>query len=524
MAASSTGSIVSQPRGPGAPRECQANGPFCSGHKGQFSTRFMLHRRNLARRTWRLVILPRGHFRLAIQDLKRAVSPWPSSGTNFRMPRPSWPPAPRCASSICCCPISAACCAASAWTLPTSPAVYERGMFLPGSMFALDVLGGTVQATGLGFDEGDADRPCLPVPGTLFTSPWLGPSVAQLQVQMLDHDGGAVLRRPAARARRPCSTAMRRAAGSRSSPIELEFYFVDRRAHGRRPRAAAALALHGPAGNTHADQLDGGPRFGFRHPDGDRGDLRGPGRPDRRRARGIRPEPVGSEPAPRRGCAASPATRRSASSASSRAWRIRNGLEATFMAKPYADMAGSGMHMHVSVLDGDGSEYLRLRRCARQRSAEAGRRRPARDDGRRHGDLRAEREQLPAPEARGLRADERDLGLQQPRRRGARAGLRRRRPPPRAPRRRRRRESLPGRGRGARRHAARHRAQARAARGRWSAMPTRSASRAAPAWRLADGARTLRRECVHAAITSASASCGCTSSRGAARCRISTRA
>ena len=43
-----------------------------------------------------------------------------------------------------------------------------------GSMFALDVLGGTIQATGLGFDEGDADRICLPIAGTLVPVPWLG--------------------------------------------------------------------------------------------------------------------------------------------------------------------------------------------------------------------------------------------------------------------------------------------------------------------------------------------------------------
>ena len=59
---------------------------------------------------------------------------------------------------------------------------------LPGSMFALDVLGGTVQETGLGFDEGDADRPCLPIPGSLQACPWLGPEVAQLQVTMFEHD------------------------------------------------------------------------------------------------------------------------------------------------------------------------------------------------------------------------------------------------------------------------------------------------------------------------------------------------
>ena len=67
--------------------------------------------------------------------------------------------------------------------------IYEKGLFLPGSMFALDALGGTIQATGLGFDEGDADRPCLPVADSLWPSPWLGPEVAQLQVGMYEHEG-----------------------------------------------------------------------------------------------------------------------------------------------------------------------------------------------------------------------------------------------------------------------------------------------------------------------------------------------
>jgi glutamine synthetase len=111
-------------------------------------------------------------------------------------------------------------------------------------MFALDVLGGTIQSTGLGFDEGDADRPCLPVPGSLFASPWLGPDVAQLQVQMLDHDGqpfygdprqvlDRVLERYALRGWRPVVA------------IELEFYFVDpeRTGEGHAQRAGSALQV-----------------------------------------------------------------------------------------------------------------------------------------------------------------------------------------------------------------------------------------------------------------------------------------
>ena len=66
--------------------------------------------------------------------------------------------------------------------------IHRNGLLLPASMFALDVLGGTIQSTGLGFDEGDADRACLPLPGSLAPVPWLGEHIAQMQVAMYDHD------------------------------------------------------------------------------------------------------------------------------------------------------------------------------------------------------------------------------------------------------------------------------------------------------------------------------------------------
>lgn len=63
-------------------------------------------------------------------------------------------------------------------------------MLLPGSMFALDILGGTSESTGLGFDDGDADRPCRPIPGTLNLVPWLAADgVAQVQLSMYEADG-----------------------------------------------------------------------------------------------------------------------------------------------------------------------------------------------------------------------------------------------------------------------------------------------------------------------------------------------
>ena len=230
--------------------------------------------------------------------------------------------------------------------------IYDKGMYLPGSMFALDVMGGTIQATGLGFDEGDADRPCMPVPGTLFTSPWMGPNVAQLQVQMLDHDRqpffgdprhvlDAVLERYAKRGWRPVVA------------IELEFYFVDpertatghaqpplSRLTGRREHrtqinsmadlnsvsdilseiAATCAVQDVPTGTALAEYGPSQWEVNLRHVD------------DARLAcdQAIRFKRIVKGVA------------------------LRHGLEATFMAKPYEDMAGSGMHMHVSVQDETG--------------------------------------------------------------------------------------------------------------------------------------------------------------------------
>ncbi|MGH6885685.1 MAG: glutamine synthetase family protein, partial [Geminicoccales bacterium] len=234
--------------------------------------------------------------------------------------------------------------------------IYQRGMFLPGSMFALDVLGGTIQSTGLGFDEGDADRACVPVPNSLYPAPWMGPSVAQLQVQMLDHDGGPFYGDP----RHLLDFVLERYAPRGWKPVvavELEFYLVDCErtpaGHAQPPKSrytgrretrtqvnsmaelesvsdilgeiAAACEAQGVA--TGAALAECGPsqwEVNLRHV----------------------------------------ADARQACDQAIRFKRIvkgvahRNGVEATFMAKPYPDAPGSGMHLHVSVLDRDGENVF----------------------------------------------------------------------------------------------------------------------------------------------------------------------
>ena len=119
--------------------------------------------------------------------------------------------------------------------------VFKRGMPLPGSMFALDIEGGTVEDTGLGFCDGDADRPCMPIPGTLVPVPWQ-PDIAQVQLAMHEHDGTPFLRRSASSARRTCSARFTRLGAHAGRRDRIRVLSRRCRARCARPAAAAAKA------------------------------------------------------------------------------------------------------------------------------------------------------------------------------------------------------------------------------------------------------------------------------------------
>ena len=138
----------------------------------------------------------------------------------------------------------------------------------------------------------------------------------------------------------------------------------------------------------------------------------------------------------------------------------RHGCIACFMAKPFAELAGTGMHLHASLADRAGPQRVRERRSGRHavlRHAIGGLRATLADGmavfAPHANSYRRFRAMSYAPVAA-------DLGRQQPLGEPARAGRPAGEPPRRASRRGRRRESLPRRGAGARRHAARHRAAA----------------------------------------------------------------
>lgn len=232
------------------------------------------------------------------------------------------------------------------------PGLFRDGMLLPGSMFALDVQGGTVQATGLGFDEGDADRPCRPLPGTLVPVPWQGDGLAQLQVSMYEHDGRPFFADP----RHVLVKVLDRFHRLNLTPVvavEYEFYFVDR------ARTAEGLPQPPPlprAGRReHRTQINS------------MTDLDEFSRVLARidaacEAQGVPATSALAEYGPGQ-FEVNLLHRADALRACDEAIRFKRivrsvarefGWDATFLAKPYRDMAGSGLHVHASVLDAAG--------------------------------------------------------------------------------------------------------------------------------------------------------------------------
>lgn len=252
-------------------------------------------------------------------------------------------------------------------------AVFANGLLLPGSMFALDAPGHTVEASGLGFDEGDADRPCLPVAGTLVDVPWLDHGVAQAQLSMHERDGRPFACDP----RHLLARVLERFHALALTPVvavELEFYLLDRELSVQGLPRPPVSPLTGR--REHRTQINSMLDL----------DACSQVLADIDAACGVQRVPATSalaEYGPGQfevnlaHCA-------DALAAADQAVRFKrlvkcvarhHGMDATFLPKPYADMAGSGLHIHVSLIDAQGRNIFAdedPRGSASMRNAAAG--------------------------------------------------------------------------------------------------------------------------------------------------------
>ena len=229
---------------------------------------------------------------------------------------------------------------------------YQNGRCLPGSVMSMDITGRDVEETGLVWGDGDADRLVWPVAGTLVRTPWTRTPQAQYLGSYFELNGEACLAEP----RHALQRVVARLLELNLTPVaavELEFYLLDREsALAGRPRPPAALV--GGAEPKHwqayfmPDIDDFAPFFS---------DLYAAAK-----VQGVPAEALISEYSPGqmeiglrhhddalRACDEAMMFKRAVKGVAD-----QHGLMATFMAKPYAQYSGSGMHLHVSLAGSDG--------------------------------------------------------------------------------------------------------------------------------------------------------------------------
>lgn len=232
------------------------------------------------------------------------------------------------------------------------PGICREGLLLPGSLHALDIRGLTPQSTGLGFDDGDADRPCRPLAGSLRPVPWLGPRYAQMQLEMYEPDGGPFFADARQRLREVLAGFTARALRPVLA-VELEFFIVD---PVRGPDGQPQPVVWESTGRrTLSTQMNGMT---------DLAEYAGllEAITETAAAQGIATGTLLTEYGPGQfevnlphqadalaACDQAVCFKRVV-----KAVAAAHGREATFMAKPYDAQAGSGLHLHLSLLDSDG--------------------------------------------------------------------------------------------------------------------------------------------------------------------------
>jgi len=234
-------------------------------------------------------------------------------------------------------------------------AVYESGRPLPSTILGLSIQGEDVEDTGLVWDVGDIDCRAYPLPGSLVRLPWRRMPTAAVQVSMHPTQG---LPAAVADPRHVLVQVMERLAAAGFYPVmacELEFYLLDPKADEQgRPQPARDSDGGRPAstqvyGLRELEQIE-------------------PFLADLYRACEAQDIPARtaiSEYAP--GQVEITLQHGDALTAMDQAVRYKrlvkgvahaHGMQACFMAKPFAHLAGSGMHMHLSLADGAGNNLF----------------------------------------------------------------------------------------------------------------------------------------------------------------------
>jgi len=227
--------------------------------------------------------------------------------------------------------------------------IYDTGRQVAGSILGLDITGQDVDDTGLVWDTGDADMTARPLARTLVRAPWLGPHTAQVMLTMFDGAGAPAAADP----RHALVRVVERFARAGLNPVvacELEFYLLREEAGGKLVTAGGGRAGERRKIDAYSLQRldDLAPVFDDVY--------------HAAAAQGLPAETLMSEYAPgqfeitlhHRDDALRAVDEAVMFKRVLRGVAQKHGLIACFMAKPFTERAGSGLHVHVSANDAQG--------------------------------------------------------------------------------------------------------------------------------------------------------------------------
>jgi glutamine synthetase len=227
--------------------------------------------------------------------------------------------------------------------------IFESGRQVAGSILGLDITGKDVDSTGLVWDTGDADMTARPIAGTLTRAPWLAAPTGQLLLTMFDGEGKPAAADP----RHALVRVVERFKRAGMTPVvacELEFYLLKEEPDGRLVPAGGGRASERQKIDAYSLQRldDLAPLFNDVY--------------EAARAQGLPAETLMSEYSPgqfeitlrHRDDVLRAVDEAVMFKRVLRGVAQKHGLIACFMAKPFTERAGSGLHVHVSLNDGEG--------------------------------------------------------------------------------------------------------------------------------------------------------------------------
>ncbi|MEN0001168.1 MAG: glutamine synthetase family protein [Pseudomonadota bacterium] len=231
---------------------------------------------------------------------------------------------------------------------------FKTGINFPLSLHGLDVWGREVPATGLHIESGDVDGFFRAVPGTLKTVPWAGRKTAQVLLRGYTA-AGELLRFDCRNALARITKALAKRGQYPVVAFELEFYLLD-------PQAEKVGNMPAPVGSSFGP--DRQRMYGLDHLDEFSAffdELRHVAEEQQ-----IPIDTIVSEAAPGQfevnlNHRCDPLRAADDVIMLKRvviALARKHGLQATFMAKPFIDHAGNGMHVHTSIVDADGNNLF----------------------------------------------------------------------------------------------------------------------------------------------------------------------